>query len=150
MEAHSVEEADNLEVSRLHAEQRSGLPAYRLADVLLEYRILRKAIFEAIEAEGILHPNERDILHEAIDAGIGQAGEAFSRSQFARSEGSIRDLQEERQMRIEFVSTLTHDLRNPLATAIWRCSASCVTPICPIRYDRRGPRRSTTSVASMR
>jgi signal transduction histidine kinase len=116
LEERSVEHASS-DVSRQHAEQRSGAAAYQLSDVLLEYRLLRRTIFEALDADAPLTPEQRDIVYEALDAGIGQAGESFMRVRLSRSEDSVRERQAERTLRIELVSMLAHDLRNPLNAA---------------------------------
>jgi signal transduction histidine kinase len=117
LERRSLEQTANQDVSRRHAEQRSHLGEYTVDQVMVEYRLLRKTLFEAIEKEEPLDTFERDLLHEAIDAGIGQAGAAFMQVHLARNAGQLRSLQSEGLHREQFVALMTHDLRNPLNTA---------------------------------
>lgn len=108
-------EGPSEEISRLHARQRAAIPDYTLEQVVLEYRLLRLAITDAIEAGWRpMTLQERDRLNEVIDYGIGQAGREFMQVHLQKVHGDLRKLREERELRDRFVSTLSHDLRSPL------------------------------------
>lgn len=104
-------------LSREHARQRAELEGYTLDQNVREYRLLRKTIFEILEAEGPIDTKERDLLHEALDYAIGEAGGEFMRQHLSKSTEHIRELEQEKGLRELFVSTLSHDLRQPLAVA---------------------------------
>src|SRR3569623_10831 len=47
-----VRKDPSAEISRLHARQRAEIPEYTVNQVVLEYRLLRKLLFAALEPEG--------------------------------------------------------------------------------------------------
>ncbi|HYV47779.1 MAG TPA: HAMP domain-containing sensor histidine kinase [Myxococcaceae bacterium] len=64
-------------LSRLHGEQRAHLPMYSIEQVLAEYRLFRKVIFEVLEREGRLRPRERDLILDFIQVGAKYAASQF-------------------------------------------------------------------------
>ena len=85
------------EVGREHAEQRVQLTNYSLNDLLNEYHILRKIIFEVLLEEGPLTFQESDIINSVIDEGVAQAGACYielSESRLVESQEHFRFLVE--------------------------------------------------------
>jgi len=64
-------------LSRLHGQQRAHLPTYSIEQVLAEYRLFRKVIFEVLEREGRLRPRERDLILDFIQVGAKYAASQF-------------------------------------------------------------------------
>jgi signal transduction histidine kinase len=75
--------------------------------------------------------DERERLNEAFDAAMGQAGAAFMQAQLLRTQSDIRALVDQRTRLTEFVATLTHDLRQPLAAAKLALQRIEVDPALP-------------------
>lgn len=88
-----------LEVARQHGKERSMSPQYTLEQIISEYRLLRRIIFEVFGDNITI--NQRDAILEAIEIGISEAASEFTNQQF--------------QLREQFVAMLAHDLRNPLS-----------------------------------
>jgi signal transduction histidine kinase len=99
-----AEESAPLEVkaARAHGKERSTFPQYSLEEVIAEYRLLRRAIFEVLKNDEITS-KERDTIIDAIEIGISEAASEFASRQY--------------QLREQFISMLAHDLRNPLTAA---------------------------------
>lgn len=76
-----------------------------IKQLISEYRILRKTIFEVIEAEIKLSNFERDIIIDSIEEAVNNAATEFS--------DYLKTAQE------VFSRTLIHDLRSPLALAVF-------------------------------
>jgi signal transduction histidine kinase len=135
----SSEQADtNAEVACEHGEERASLQGYTLSQVIYEYQILRDCLVEFLDLESSLTSDARHILHSFIDRGIGKAAARFAELQELanlqllgnlkttqenlasdkyRLAQTVRDLEQERELRDRFVSALSHDLRTPLAAA---------------------------------
>lgn len=130
--------SENIRVSRLHGVSRAEIPAYTLDQVITEYRILRDLIFNLFEnEEGPLQPIERDKVLFAIDNGMIQAAtefamrRGFSEARFSEEvlakkdaqkratelESSMTKMEQQEKLRDKFVSSVSHDMRNPLFIA---------------------------------
>ncbi len=90
-----------IKVAKEHGRERSSFPQYTLEQIIAEYRILRRAIFEVLGQD--FTSQERDTIIEAIEIGISESASEFTRQQF--------------KFREQFVAMLAHDLRNPLSAA---------------------------------
>jgi len=90
-----------IKVAREHGKERSTFPQYTLGQIIAEYRLLRRAIFEVIGQN--ISSEERDTIIDAIEIGISESASEFIKQQF--------------QFREQFVTMLAHDLRNPLSAA---------------------------------
>ena len=88
-----------IKVAREHGKERSTYPQYTLPQIIAEYRLLRRAIFEVL-GQNITN-EERDTIIDAIEIGISESASEFTKQQF--------------QFREQFVTMLAHDLRNPLS-----------------------------------
>ncbi len=97
-----------------HAEQRADLETFSLAQLLKEYKILRQVIFDVIEAEEPIPTRERNLILDFIQTGMIEAAAQFEHLQ---TEKLSKAYELERAARDQFVATLSHDLKTPLATA---------------------------------
>lgn len=87
-----------------HGGERARLTNYDAQAVIAEYQLLRWAIFDVLQRDGVrLNHSESVIINACIDDAIRQAANAFALAQAA--------------LRERFVAGVTHDLRNPLASA---------------------------------
>ena len=66
-----------LELSRLHGEQRARIRGYSIEQLLAEYRLFRKVLFEVLERDGRLAPRERDITLDFVQLGAKHAASQF-------------------------------------------------------------------------
>lgn len=64
-------------LSRLHGQQRARLWAYSIEQVLAEYRLLRRVVFEVLERDARLRPRERDLILDFIQIGAKYAASQF-------------------------------------------------------------------------
>lgn len=95
---------ENDTVASEHGGERARLTNYNAQAVISEYQLLRWTIFDVLKANGVqLDNNEFLVINGSIDESIRQAANAFALAQSV--------------FRERFVATLTHDLRNPLASA---------------------------------
>jgi PAS domain S-box-containing protein len=62
-----------------HGRDRAGRPQWSLAEVIAEYQLLRQVIFDALETESPLERNEREVVLDAIAAGVRNAVSEFDR-----------------------------------------------------------------------
>lgn len=84
-----------------HGNERARMTGYDHQALIVEYQLLRRAILEVLDAEGVrLEPGEVMVINTSIDGAIEQAVAAFSLVHAA--------------MRERFAAALTHDLRGPL------------------------------------
>lgn len=87
-----------------HGSERARLTRYEAQAVISEYQILRTTIIDVLTQHQVsLSVYETQIISASIDASIREAVTAFTLAQAA--------------FREQFVATLAHDLRNPLAAA---------------------------------
>jgi PAS domain S-box-containing protein len=67
----------NAELGKAHGGQRVSLPLYSLAQVLTEYHVLRRVVFEVLEAVAPLAPRVRNLVDAFIDIGMITAASEF-------------------------------------------------------------------------
>jgi signal transduction histidine kinase len=104
LEMESDQAAKISQVSAEHGRLRAKSNEYTLDQVILEYNILRRVIFEVLEGIHTLTSKERDHLLDSIEKSVSDAATEFT--------DYLKSLQE------LFSHTLIHDLRNPLAIAM--------------------------------
>lgn len=146
LSAQEKEEALNRNITycQQHGKMRAQIKFYTLDRVIEEYRILRSIISEMLRESTSFNEQVKKILFECIDIALTQAATEFaitrSLSQVKLKEAvsdktnaleklgianvTIENLGTEKIAREHFVSTLSHDLRNPLSTA--RLSAQMI------------------------
>ena len=90
-------------IGKRHGADRAGDKNYVLTEVIFEYHILREVIFQVLETNGQLTQIQRDIIFDSIEQAVNDAAVEFSEVH--------TDIQQ------TFVSTLTHDLKNPITSA---------------------------------
>lgn len=97
-------EFDHSTIASEHGGQRARVTRFDPGSIVHEFHLFRTALFSAWGAAGIvLDADEAMRLNAAIDDALRQSLSGFSLS--------------EAQIREQFFSALTHDLRSPLATA---------------------------------
>jgi signal transduction histidine kinase len=94
---------ESVRIGKLHGADRASNRSYQLTEVIFEYHILREVIFEALETDGPLEAATRDIILDSIEQAVNDAAVEFSEVH--------ADIQQ------KFISTLTHDLKNPITAA---------------------------------
>ena len=114
---HDRLDAAATEVGREHGQQRATLTEYDLRSMLLEYSHLREVIIGLLEEVCRPSRSECAIIHHEVDRAIAEAGAEFARIQSFNQQKYVENLEMERELRETFVSTMTHDLRNPLSAA---------------------------------
>lgn len=122
--------AEGTAVCETHGKERADLLQYSVPQVLREYNILRQVVLQTLEAKDPLTKEERDIVLASFDAAGRDAAEAFMDERTEKERAKRRRVEHERDRsqsklaRLEvdsaiektFVATLTHDLRNPIAS----------------------------------
>lgn len=73
----SPESASEKKISRHHGSQRAELASYTLENILSEYRLMRKTIFEVLEKDGPIKSEERDALLDVLQVGAKTAAMQF-------------------------------------------------------------------------
>ena len=94
------DKAEGDRISKQHGRERAGYADYSMSQLIFEYHILRRVIFQVLEEEAPLDVRERDIIIGSIEQAVNDAATQFSQT--------LREIQE------LFMVTLTHDLRNPI------------------------------------
>ncbi len=94
------DEVESTRISKLHGQERAGYADYSMSQLIFEYQILRKVIFQVLEEEAPLGVRDRDIIIGSIEQAVNDSATQFSET--------LRDIQE------LFMVTLTHDLRSPI------------------------------------
>lgn len=130
-------EIKNITSCQTHGQARAAIPTYTLDQVINEYRILRTIVLDILEENSPMPKNVRGKLLVAIDNGLVAAATEFAlmrgfadarlseaiieknKVKNALQEASIQieNLGIESKARENFVSALSHDLRNPLSAA---------------------------------
>jgi signal transduction histidine kinase len=97
------DKTDSTRIGRKHGTDRANFSHYSMDEVIFEFHILRKVIFEVMEQEGPLASTERDIIISSIEQAVNDSATQFTAA-----------LRESQQI---LMNTLTHDLRTPLTLA---------------------------------
>ena len=105
-----------------HGKIRATVENYTLSQVIREYCLLLKVVLYFADERTQVQPKERDTIIYAVTNSIEQASEAFfqlrkeeDHNAKQAAEALVEELRREGELREEFIGTLTHDLRNPLA-----------------------------------
>lgn len=96
-------EEPDIKISQAHGLERANRPQYSIKQVILEYRLLRRTILDVLAPAAPIDPRAINAIINAIEVGIAEATSAFADYQY--------------RLREQFISTLAHDLRNPLTAA---------------------------------
>jgi len=86
-----------------HGASRANIKEYTIDQLILEYHILRKVIFQVLEESTPLKLNEIEIIVCAVERAVNDAATEFSKT---------LDI-----VRESLSATLVHDLRSPITTA---------------------------------
>jgi signal transduction histidine kinase len=112
------------EVAQEHGVQRSNLHGFTLDQVIHEYGILRRIIVKILYSQDCFDFEAVNVVQEIIQRGCEEAAREFmanseedATARESQLNETITKLKSEQEIREKFVSTLTHDLRTPLAAA---------------------------------
>jgi signal transduction histidine kinase len=98
--------ARRLKLAQVHGAERAMLPDYSLLAVILEYRILRKALFAVLERQITLPPAQRDVIADLMEDVMQEAaGEYMAHAQ----QLSLSD-----QHKSTLLAMVAHEIRTPL------------------------------------
>ncbi len=103
LEGGGSREEPKIEIARVHGEERATRPRYSIEQVILEYRVLRRTIFDVLSPGTVIDESSRAAIIDTIEVGIAEAATAFANYQY--------------RLREQFISALAHDLRTPLTAA---------------------------------
>lgn len=95
-----TQEFTRFENAKEHGKQRADTEAYNLAEVILEFHILRQVIFEVLEETEPLSKSDRDFIICSFERTVNDSACVFADLQLKNHE--------------QFTLTLVHDFRNPL------------------------------------
>ena len=105
-----------------HGRIRATVENYTLSQVIREYCLLLKVVLSFADERTQVLPKERDTIIYGVTTSIEQASEAFFQLRKEEdlnakqaAEALVEELRREGELREDFIGTLTHDLRNPLA-----------------------------------
>ena len=105
-----------------HGKLRADFDNYSLSHVIREYRLLLRTMLSVVDEQGPVQPAERDQIIFLITLAIEQAAEVFFQTRQQEEKGAKEEaqaqtqaLQQEGQLRDNFIETVTHDIRNPLS-----------------------------------
>ena len=87
-----------------HGIARAGTVHYSIDQVIYEYHIFREVLFDVLETKSPLNKRERDLLISMIEAAVNKSATSFS--------DTLRNIRE------RFVSSLSHDFKTPVASAL--------------------------------
>jgi signal transduction histidine kinase len=90
--------------------ERAKLAKYKAGQILTEFKVLREALVEHLEANVTLSTAEHKVIFEFIEMGAQDAVDVFS-----ANVPSQRELQQALEMRDEFLSVASHELKTPLS-----------------------------------
>ena len=99
------------EVAREHAATRVKL-GFNISQLIEEFFILRRIIFDVAREEDLLTGDRAEAISELISAAVGSAVKSYT---------DARDYST-RRAEAEHVAFITHELRNPLTTALLAAS----------------------------
>ncbi|MEO5970747.1 MAG: HAMP domain-containing sensor histidine kinase [Bdellovibrionia bacterium] len=91
------------DIGRAHGKDRANFSLYSIQEVILEYRILRQVVIQALEEDVPLSLIEREIITDLTEQAVNDAAVEFS--------ATLSD------MRNQYTAILTHDLRGPITVA---------------------------------
>jgi len=107
-----VDVEESTRVGKKHGRERAQSPHYTMDQMILEYHILRQVMCDILEEELPLSTVEREVIVCSIEKAVNDAATEFSDYITSLND----ELSEEKILRDKFVTSLTHDLRTPLAT----------------------------------
>lgn len=105
-----------------HGRMRAKFETYTLSQMIREYRLLLQVVLSFADERIQITPKARNKIIRGITLAMEQAAEAFLQIRQEEdgnakraAEALVEELRREGQFRDDFIGTLTHDLRNPLA-----------------------------------
>lgn len=106
------DKSESTRVGKKHGSERSKSVNYTMKEMILEYHILRRVVFDVLEQEAPMTDVEREIIVCSVEQAVNDAASEFSDS----LKHVNAELNEEKNLRDKFVASLSHDLRSPLTS----------------------------------
>ena len=106
------DEAESTRVGKKHGKERSESDNYTMDEMIFEYHILRQVVCDVLEEEAPLTDVDREVIVCSIEQAVNDAATEFNDSLLDLNS----QLNEEKNLRDNFVASLSHDLRTPLTT----------------------------------
>lgn len=97
-----------------HGKIRAQFTGFDLEQLIQEYRILRRLVFETLDRQNSGSQEERNIINEYLDYFISRAADAFKKEHDLKLQSKTRDAG---IFLRNFASIAAHDLKSPLTTA---------------------------------
>jgi len=95
------QEVTRCETAEAHGKQRADTEAYNLAEVIIEFQLLRQVIFEVLEEDAPLSKVDRDLIINSFERTTNDSACMFAALHLKNRE--------------QFTLTLVHDFRSPLS-----------------------------------
>jgi serine phosphatase RsbU (regulator of sigma subunit) len=108
---------EGLSISQDHGAHRAHTGEYSLADVFLEYRMLRETVLEVLREDGVLAADEREAINGAIERAMAEAGSQYAIVQLEaerRRGDEARSLAEDLRAAYERERRIAQVLQRPL------------------------------------
>jgi PAS domain S-box-containing protein len=105
LEQKSIDKSSVLRDAQKHALQRATLSDYDIRQVLIEYRILRKILLEALDREAPIGVEEREIILDFIHEGITAAADRYSAAMIknaTQASTQLRQTEERLRLALQF------------------------------------------------
>lgn len=99
-----------------HGRERAQWTSWSLRQVVGEYEVLLEVLFETLEAQAPLSPDERDILHHAFHAAVRNAVHEFDRLRSAEKSARHEDSEQRFGRFVEAVTDYAIFTVDPLGT----------------------------------
>lgn len=96
-------------IAKEHATERAAITGYSLDQLIYEYHLLQRALFDMLEGTGAIDAFERDVILDAVQIAIREAASEFARQQQARLGAALGALD-------DFLSICAHELRTPVTS----------------------------------
>lgn len=138
--------------SRTHGMQRARETRFTLKQVFFEFRVLRRTILEVLEAGGPVPLAAHELIADALEAAMLEAGEQFAlvkqEEQSARAvvaEEAVRETRRLTEGKDQLLATVAHELRTPfsaISNALHVLGQTTVTDPRSVRLLERATRQT--------
>lgn len=97
------EKEESSRVGKKHGRERAGSRNYTMDQLIFEYHLLRRIIFDVLEEDTLLTDVEREVIVCSVEQQVNDAATEYS--------DTLKEIQE------QLTNTLAHDFRTPLSVA---------------------------------
>jgi signal transduction histidine kinase len=107
---------DEFGMARKHGFLRAEFSGYKLPQLLKEFSLLRRILFENLYQVNLFSFEVALVINNAIDSSISFAATEFADIKQAAVQGALEDAEASNEELDQFASVAAHDLKSPLAT----------------------------------